>query len=108
MKAWKVWDRQYSYCSTVVFAESAGEAKKVALGTETCEDAAFVDIRVRRFPEMDDAYRGLSEINWYDMKDRMKLVELGWSCEDMSWECDECLCKSKCSWWDENSVRGEW
>lgn len=101
MKAYKAWDEYNSEgYSTVVFAESASKAKAIAFHSEACEDARFVDIRVRRLPEMDGHDRGRSEIDWYDPEDRKALVALGWSCIDASWECDTCECKSACSQWE--------
>lgn len=101
MKAYRAWDSQaVENYSTVVFANTAQEAKKVAFSTETCEDAKYTDIRVRRFPEMDDHDKGRSEIDWYDMEDRRALVALGWSCLEMSWECDTCECKDICDQWE--------
>lgn len=78
MKAYKAWDtRNVEGYSTVVFAENAQKAKKVALGTDACEDADYINIRVQRLPEMDSHYRGKTEIDWYDMEDRKALVSLG-------------------------------
>lgn len=102
MKAYKAWDtKNFEGTSTVVFAETAQAAKNAARCTETCEDAAYIDIRVQRLPEMDGHDRGRSEIDWYDMEDRKALVALGWSCLDPSEECDTCPAKSACSHWEE-------
>lgn len=102
MKAYKAWDaKSCENISTVVFAETAQEAKKIACYTETCEDAAYTDIRVQRLPEMDGHDRGSSEIDWYDPEDRKALVALGWSCLETSEECDTCPAKSACSHWEE-------
>ncbi len=101
MKAYKAWDSEAAEnYSTVVFAHTAQEAKKIAFSTETCEDAKYTDIRVRRFPEMDGHDRGRNEIDWYDMEDRRALVALGWSCLETSWECDTCECKDICDQWE--------
>lgn len=97
MKAYKAWvANSCEDGSTVVFAETAQDAKKIAFYTETCEYAAYIDIRVCRFPAMDAHYHGRNEIDWYDMNDRTALVELGWSCEWPSWECDTCACRKIC------------
>ena len=102
MKAYKAWDSEAAEdCSTVVFAETARQAKVIAFGTETCEGANYTDIRVRRFPEMDGLDRGRSEIDWYDAEDRQALVTLGWSCLETSWECDTCGCKALCNQWED-------
>lgn len=104
MKAYQAWDtkRDYNY-STVVFAETATTAKVVAMSTDACEDAAYIDIRVRRLPEMDVYFRGPREINWYDLRDRKALVALGWACLDTSFECDTCPCKPDCRHWEEEA-----
>ena len=98
MKAYEAWT--LSDCEghlTVVFADNIKEAKKIAFYTETCEDSAWTDIRVRRFPEMDEHYRGLNEIDWYNDEDRCALVSLGWSCiEPCDWECEHCPAKDIC------------
>ena len=69
MKAYKAWDEKASdLCSTIVFAENIREAKKVAMTTDVCEDAKFIDIRVKRYKEADCLYKGSNEIDWYDKK----------------------------------------
>jgi len=76
MKAYRVWDSEaVEGYSTVVFAENASKAKRMAMRTDTCEDAEYINIRARRFPEMDDKYRGAWEIDWYNDDDRRALVE---------------------------------
>lgn len=102
MKAYKAWDaKSIENYSTVVFAETAQKAKAVAMTTDACEDAEFIDIRVQRFPQMDDCDRGRSEIDWYDMEDRKALVALGWACLETSSECETCPCRPECSHWAE-------
>ncbi len=102
MKAYKAWDaKSIDEYSTVVFAETAQKAKIIAMTTEACEDAEYIDIRVHRFPEMDGRYHGKSEIDWCDMEDRKALVALGWMCFDLSEECDTCPCKPDCGRWEE-------
>lgn len=101
MKAYRAWDNDSAEnCSTVVFAENVPSAKKIASMTDTCEDAAYINIRVHRFPEMDKHYRGRNEIDWYDMEDRKALLLLGWSCLETSWECDTCELKAICPQWE--------
>jgi hypothetical protein len=100
-KAYVAWD---SRCCdpwlTVVFAESASRAKKLAMRTEVCEDSFFTDVRVQRFPEMDGKDRGRDAIDWNDAEDRKALVALGWACEETSGECDSCPEKSNCGNWE--------
>lgn len=101
MKAYKAWDNgAVELYSTVVFAESAKEAKKIAFTTDVCENAEYIDVRVLRLPEMDKHYRGRSEINWDDEEGRRALVELGWRCFETSWECDTCKCRDICLTWE--------
>lgn len=102
MKAYKAFDNgAVEIYSTVVFAENCREAKKIAFETECCEDAQYIDVRVQRFPQADKLYRGLREIDWYDMNERKALVELGWSCFEPSFECETCDAKSICSHWSD-------
>ena len=97
MKAYKAWDAMsLEPYSTVVFAENAKAAKKAAASTEVCEDADYINIRVQRFPEMDNHYRGRTEIDWCDMEDRKALVSLGWMCLETSEECDTCPAREFC------------
>jgi hypothetical protein len=85
--------------STIVFAENRTQAKLVAMTSDCCEDAAYIDIRVNRFPKADQLYKGHSEIDWYDQETRVALVrDFGWSCWETSWECDGCPAKPFCSW----------
>lgn len=102
MKAYLAWDSgMEEFGSTVVFAENRQEAKKIAFGTEACEDTAYIDVRVARLPQMDEHYRGYAEIDWYNPEDRKALVGLGWTCEETSWECDTCEARHLCSKWED-------
>ncbi len=101
MKAYKAWDYKADDYSTVVFANTAKEAKKIAFHTETLENAEFPDVRVRRFPDMDNHDRGRDEIDWYDPEDRNALVALGWACSDTSYECDTCECRKICRYFED-------
>lgn len=104
IKAYKVNEKDEQY-STIVFAHSAGEAKAIAQRCDCCEDARWVDIRVRREPGADRLYKGHSEIDWYDTETRVTLVrDLGWSCLETSWECDNCPAKPYCRWHEEESL----
>ena len=102
LKAYRAWGvNDVEARETVVFAENAREAKKIASETETCEDADYIDVRVQRFPQMDEHYRGSAEVDWYDMEDRKALVELGWTCLYTSEECDTCPAKELCGKWED-------
>lgn len=91
-------------CATIVFAESVREAKKLAMGTDCCEDAEYIDIRVHREPVADQLYDGTRrEIDWYNFETRKFLMEnLNWSCADVSWECEDCSLKPYCNWWEDD------
>ena len=96
MKAYKAWV-DYGEGSTVVFAETRNQAKVIAMGCDSCEDAPYTDIRVHRMKELDHLYKGKSEMDWYDDETRLLLVrDFGWSCAEPSWECDSCCCKKYC------------
>lgn len=103
MKAYHVHDStSYEDCSTIVFAEDATKAKLIAQSTDTCEDARYIDIRVRRLPEADKLYKDKSEIDWYDDETRIVLVrDFEWACFEPSWECDNCQAKQYCHWHEE-------
>lgn len=98
MKAWVVREKN-EFCATVVFAETRGKAKSVALHTEVCEDVDFCDIEVRRAPKMDKYYKeGKTEMDWYDDKDRIALVkDCNFQCEYVEdYLCEGCSAKEYC------------
>lgn len=55
MKAYLVKDKD-EFCATVVFAETVGKARALAMSTECCEDVDFCDIQVKRQPQLDKYY----------------------------------------------------
>jgi hypothetical protein len=92
-------------CATIVFAQNATEAKQIAKVCDCCEDARYIDIRVRRMPEADKLYKDFPEIEWYDAEIRVALVrDFGWQCFEPSWECDTCPAKPYCYWHKEEEV----
>ena len=98
MKAWFVREKD-GFCATVVFAETRGKARALAMYTDACEDSDFCDIEVRRLPNMDKHYKdGKTEMDWYNPKDRIILVkECGFQCESVEYaDCDECSAKRYC------------
>lgn len=101
LKAYKVTDRRNWDGTTVVFAETAGKAKALALNTDTCEGLEFTDISARRAPKLDAAYRGRYEMDWWHDEDRIAMVrDAGFACDlsDVSYEelyCEACAAK----WW---------
>lgn len=103
MKAWCAREKDGD-CATVIFAETRGKAKSIAMCTEACEDARFTDIEVHRVPHMDKYYReGKKEMDWENPKDRIALVkECGFRCEYVEpfW-CDTCSAKQYCDVYEE-------
>lgn len=102
MKAYLVRDEQsdFDYC-TVVFAETRGKAKQEALCADACMDAEFTNISARRIPQLDRFYRGRTEMDWYNDKDRLAMVRYaGMRCSDEvttdEAECEECPAKDYC------------
>ncbi len=106
MKAWLVRIKD-EFCATVVFAETRGKAKSLAMLTTACEDAGFCDIEVKREPQMDKYYvEGKKEMDWFDPKDRIALVkECGFHCDIEYWErkdCVECPAKEYCGYYQDS------
>ena len=100
MKAWLAKDKDNS-SATVVFAETRGKARALARCTEACEDSDFVDIEVRRLPQMDKYYtEGKKEMDWYNPKERIALVkDANFVCDYDYWEredCNDCPAKEYC------------
>lgn len=100
MKAWLV-RKKDEFCATVVFAETRGKARALAMHTETCEDADFCDIEVNRKPQMDKYYvEGKKEMDWFNSEDRIALVkDCGFRCDEDYWEpedCEPCPAKQYC------------
>ena len=98
MKAWKTYNKFDTY-STVVFAETRGQAKALALHTDCHEGCEFTDISVYRVPELDGEYRGHWEMDFFaDDQDRLALVKFaGYSCEyPEDKECAVCVAKDFC------------
>ena len=91
MKAWKVGRLDDAY-SSVVFAETRGKAREVAMDTD------FIEIGAWRCKKADGEYRGHFEMDWYDPKDRLFLIkELGFTCEYFGDEdCEQCVGKDFC------------
>lgn len=102
MKAWTVRGIDSDY-ATVVFAETVGKAKAIAVGTDACEDYDYIDIRAYRFNEMDKYYQGKREMDWHTDEDRIALVKAGWYCLDpYEWECEACCARELCDWRNDN------
>lgn len=103
MKAYTVWDKYGDDTgATVVFAEGRGKAKSAALGCDCCEDSDYTQIAARRFPAMDEHYRGNTEMDWDDPKDRIALCKAGWHCHpDYMDDCATCPAQGYCEIYEE-------
>lgn len=100
MKAWLVREKD-EFCATVVFAETRGKARALALHTEACEDADWLDIDVYRKPNLDKYYvEGKWEMDWFNKNDRLALVkDGGFTCDPWNWEpvdCERCPATEYC------------
>ena len=107
MKAWLAKDKD-EFSATVVFAETRGKARSIAMRTETCEDVDFCNIYIRRVPQIDKYYKeGKKEMDWFNDDDRLALVkECGFYCEYIAEDmCEDCPAKEYC---DEYIGRKGW
>ena len=98
MKAWLVREKD-EFLSAVVFAETRGKARALARCTDACEDSNFLDIEVRRLPQIDKYYKdGKIEMDWYNPHDRIILVkECGFQCESIEYaDCEDCSAREFC------------
>jgi hypothetical protein len=97
MKAWLIRNKEENY-STVVFAETRGKAKCVAMSTSCCWDVGFLDVEAYRMPHIDKYYtEGKRELDFSDTQDRIVLVkECGCRCFEVWEECDTCSAKEYC------------
>ena len=91
MKAWIVKEKD-EFASAVVFADTRGKARMLAMRTETCEDVDFCDIEAHRRPDLDKYYvPGKKEMDWFKSDDRIALVrDGGFSCSPDYWEPEDC------------------
>lgn len=102
VKAYSVSDRNGDEgCTLVVFAETVGKAKAYAAGTAEFCDYGFTGIRAIRQPMLDKYYKGESEMDWYDPKDRVAMVRYAnFECSsEMSFaecNCESCPAKKWC------------
>ena len=97
MKAWYIRADNVDYTG-IVFAETRGKAKTLALNTDNWCDSDFTDLQVTRCPEADCRYTGQKELDWENPDDRLFMVkELCFCC--VWWadtECEECSAKEYC------------
>ena len=104
MKAYEVSDiHGYSDWTVIVFAETRGKAIASAIGTYEFPkyDWDFTELRAKRVPALDKAYRGNSRMEWDDDADRLVLVrDAGCYCDEDAFDpddCERCVGKEYCS-----------
>jgi len=100
MKAWLVRENN-NFTSTVVFAETSGKAKAIAMHTDAFvdADADFCSIQIKRVPKIDGYYKkGKTEMDWYNSQDRIVLVrDCNFYCEDTGFnDCKNCPANMYC------------
>ena len=100
MKAWRV-SLKDEFFAEVVFAETRGKARSLAMGCDGFEEAKFTEIEVNREPQIDKYFKdGKWHMDWFDCKDRIALVkELGFYCgrEYIALGlCEECPANEYC------------
>ena len=107
MKAWLVRQKD-KFEAEIVFAETRGKARALALITDCCNETSFIDVDVRRQPNADKYYKeGKWHLDWDNPKDRIALVkDCGFVChyEYFEWEdCESCSAKEYCDRYSERS-----
>ena len=98
MRAYKVFDREYYY-SVVVFAESPSKAKSYTYNhLDDLDGAEYTDLRARRIKRLDKYYKPDKKyLDWYIDEDRLALVkDGGYFCEELNFECDNCIARKYC------------
>ena len=83
-------------CSMIVFAETAGKARYIAMCSgDLGDDLEFKDVHVRRVPQLDEYYKGRTEMDWFDSDDRVAMVRYaGFYCGEDAFDPEDC---EKCS-----------
>jgi hypothetical protein len=91
MKAWLVYTEDEPY-SEIVFAETRGKARQLALSTDAFCDAEFIEIKVHRIKSADEYYEeGKWHLDWENPQDRIILVkEYSWYCADDYFDFVDC------------------
>ena len=104
MKAWLIHENDTESCE-VIFAETRGKAKSMALTTDTFSECDFCNLKVCRVRNIDKYYtNGKRCMDWDNQQDRLALVkECGFSCSDECFGefCEDCLSKDYCDRYDE-------
>lgn len=103
MKAYEVYTDFSEVGSGIVFAENVGKAKGKAIRLEIFHDKRFIDIRVKRLPELDGMESEEPADNlWLNEKIRTILVkEHGWQCNEPNVyeKCENCCAKEYCDYY---------
>lgn len=92
MKAWEIDD--YEGFSEIVFAETPGKAKAIAMKLALFEDYEFAELRPYRVPKADKMYKGDPHMDM-DLEENwiFAVKELGWECFDFDHEyCERWCC----------------
>ena len=105
MKAWLV-NVKDEFGAEIVFAETRGKARALALSTDCCEDAKFTDIEVRRMRYADKYYKeGKWHLDWENPKDRIILVRnFDFHCDYNAFDigdCEDCSAREYCELYKE-------
>lgn len=79
--------------AAIVFAETAGKARALAMQTDACEDADFTSIEVCRQKEADKYYKpGKLQLDWLKAEDRIAMVkDCGFTC------IPDAHCRAECA-----------
>lgn len=100
MKAYQV-HTDWRDGSVVIFAETVGKAKYLALNTDLLCYENYKDLRAIRLPKIDHLYNGDIMPDWNENEDiRLVLVkEYGWHCiEPQLEDCKVCSAEKCCEW----------
>lgn len=101
MKAWSAIEDYEGY-EVIIFAETAGKAKAIAMTCSLFENCKFTEIKVRRCPKADKAYRGEEFLDFANNETDtlFAVTELGWYCDNESFdpdgECRKCCANEHC------------
>lgn len=104
MKAYSVTTNDGECGCNIVFADSVGKAKALALTLDEFEDCKFTDIVAKRKPKLDGMENCEPRDNpWLNDEIRTILVkEYGWYCfEPTEEECKKCCCNEFCDYYED-------
>ena len=99
MKAWRVFDKDCTTGTEIIFAETRGKAISYALSyCDFFEDLSWTDVRAKRFKEFDKYYNGKQNPSfWFDDKIRVILVrDFDWGCFDDCYDGLDCPAYNFC------------